>query len=135
MVWGEVPPNQTLYVNNINEKVKIDELKLCLHMLFCPYGEVLDIVAEKALRKKGQAFIVFRELPSATNALRALNGFNFFDKKIRIQYAKTKADVIALEDGTYKPRVKKLTEEEAREKRREGPVVVSKANKKKKEKE
>jgi len=133
MSWGEVPPNQTLYVNHINEKVKLPELKTCLHQLFCPYGEILAIQAAGSVARKGQAFVVFKDLPAATNALRAMNGFNFFDKKIRVQYAKSKSDVISLEDGTYKPRVTKLTEEQVKAKRKQGPAVVNEAKRKAKE--
>ncbi|CAK0906971.1 unnamed protein product, partial [Prorocentrum cordatum] len=70
--------------------------------------EVIDITAAAAhaQKKKGQAFVVYRDISCATNALRALQGFPFLDKPMRIAYARTKSDVVALEDGTYKPRVK-----------------------------
>mmetsp|Transcript_49252 Transcript_49252/g.107141 ORF Transcript_49252/g.107141 Transcript_49252/m.107141 type:complete len:253 (+) Transcript_49252:103-861(+) len=104
--YGDVPPNQTLYVNNLNEKIKIPELKCCLLELFSTYGEVIEIVAAGSLKKKGQAFLVFRDISCATNALRALQNFVFLDKPMRITYCKSKSDVIALEDGTFKPRAK-----------------------------
>lgn len=104
--YGDIPPNQTLYVNNLNEKIKIPELKCCLLELFNTYGEVVDIVAEGSVPKKGQAFVCFREISCATNALRALQGFQFLEKPMRIAYAKSKSDVVALEDGTFKPRAK-----------------------------
>jgi hypothetical protein len=102
--YGGVPPNQTLYVNNLNEDMKIPELKSCLYELFSAYGEVIDVVAAQSLKKKGQAFVVFRDISCATNALRTLQGFSFLDKPMRINYSKTKSDVVALEDGTFKPR-------------------------------
>jgi len=102
--YGGVPPNQTLYVNNLNEDMKIPELKSCLYELFSSYGEVVDIVAAMSLKKKGQAFVVFRDISCATSALRTLQGFAFLDKPLRINYSKTKSDVVALEDGTFKPR-------------------------------
>lgn len=104
--YGDVPPNQTLFVNHLNEKIKIPELKCCLLELFSTYGEIVDIVAAASLKKKGQAFIVFRDISCATNALRALQGFVFLDKAMRIAYCKTKSDVVAHEDGTWKPRTK-----------------------------
>jgi|EP00927_Polykrikos_kofoidii_P013841 RNA recognition motif-containing protein len=104
--YGEIPPNQTLYVNNLNEKTKIPELKCLLMELFSTYGEVVDIVAWAAKRKIGQAFVVFRDISCATNALRALQGFQFMDKPLGIHYAKSKSDFIAHEDGTFKPRAK-----------------------------
>lgn len=110
--YGDVPPNQTLYVNNLNEKLKVPELQCCLLELFSTYGEVIDIVAAGSTKKKGQAFIVYRDISCATNALRALQGFVFLDKPMRVMYAKTKSDVVALEDGTFKPRAKADTRKE-----------------------
>eukprot|EP00930_Biecheleria_cincta_P103166 TRINITY_DN9509_c0_g1_i2.p1 TRINITY_DN9509_c0_g1~~TRINITY_DN9509_c0_g1_i2.p1 ORF type:complete len:271 (-),score=54.62 TRINITY_DN9509_c0_g1_i2:41-778(-) len=104
--YGDIPPNQTLYVNNLNEKIKIPELKSCLLELFSSYGEVIDVVAAGALKRKGQAFVVFSDISCATNALRSLNGFVFLDKPMRVSYCRTKSDIVAHEDGTWKPRAK-----------------------------
>lgn len=41
---------------------------------------MLDIVAQKSLKLRGQAFIVFRDISSATTALKALQNFGFYDK-------------------------------------------------------
>mmetsp|Transcript_4512 Transcript_4512/g.5065 ORF Transcript_4512/g.5065 Transcript_4512/m.5065 type:complete len:170 (+) Transcript_4512:111-620(+) len=112
--YGDVPPNQTLYVNNLNDKIKIPDLKCCLLELFSTYGEVIDIIAAGALKKKGQAFVAYRDISCATNALRALQGFVFLDKPLRIAYARTKSDVAAHEDGTYKPRTAESKKEEAK---------------------
>jgi len=118
--YGDVPPNQTLYVNNLNEKIKVPEIKCCLLELFSTYGEVIDIVAAGSLKKKGQTFVVFRDISCATNALRALQGFIFLDKPMRIAYSRTKSDVVALEDGTFKPRGSESKKEEAKK----GPAGV-----------
>lgn len=75
----EVPPNQTLYINNLNEKVKKEgevvspsllfclkcvlsstELKKSLYAIFSQFGPILDIVAVKSLKMRGQAFVVFQ---------------------------------------------------------------------------
>lgn len=122
--YGDVPPNQTLYVNNLNEKIKIAELKCCLLELFAAYGEVVDIVAAGSQAKRGQAFVVFRDISCATNALRALQNFLFLDKPMRIAYCKTKSDFIAHEDGTFKPRARGgAALEKEPEKKKSGPPV------------
>lgn len=105
--FGDIPPSQTLYCNNLNEKIKIPELKCCLLELFSTYGEVIEIVAQPGQWKKGQAFVVMRDMSCATNALRSLQGFVFLDKPMKIAYGKSKSDVVAHEDGTWKPRGKK----------------------------
>ncbi|XP_074616338.1 U1 small nuclear ribonucleoprotein A-like [Acropora palmata] len=120
----ENPPNQTIYINNLNEKVKKDELKKSLYAIFSQFGPILDIVALKTLKMRGQAFVVFRDLTSATNALRSMQGFPFYDKPMRIQYAKSKSDAVSKLEGTYiqrekKPREKRKTPEQAKPAKRQ----------------
>ncbi len=40
----------------------------------------MDIVALKTTKMRGQAFVIFKELSAATNALRQLQGFPFYNK-------------------------------------------------------
>lgn len=56
------------------------ELKRSLYALFSQFGQIIDIVAMKTMRMRGQAFVVFKELTAATNALRQLQGFPFYNK-------------------------------------------------------
>ncbi|XP_029353068.1 U2 small nuclear ribonucleoprotein B'' isoform X1 [Echeneis naucrates] len=103
----DIRPNHTIYINNINDKVKKEELKRSLYALFSQFGQVIDIVAMKTMKMRGQAFVVFKELAAATNALRQLQGFPFYNKPMRIQYAKTDSEVIAKVKGTYGDKEKK----------------------------
>ena len=56
------------------------ELKKSLYAIFSQFGVILDILAKKSLKMRGQAFVVFKEIASATNALRAMQGFPFYDR-------------------------------------------------------
>ena len=56
---------------------------------------------------RGQAFVVFSEINSASSALRSMQGFPFYEKPMRIQYAKEQSDAIAKKYGTYVERPKK----------------------------
>ncbi|XP_066599665.1 U1 small nuclear ribonucleoprotein A [Prorops nasuta] len=103
----DIRPNNTIYINNLNEKVKKEELKKSLYAIFSQFGQILDIVALKTLKMRGQAFVIFKEIASATNALRSMQGFPFYDKPMRIQYAKTDSDLIAKIKGTFAERPKK----------------------------
>ncbi|TDH15617.1 hypothetical protein EPR50_G00010730 [Perca flavescens] len=103
----DIRPNHTIYINNINDKVKKEELKRSLYALFSQFGQIIDIVAMKTAKMRGQAFVVFKELAGATNALRQLQGFPFYNKPMRIQYAKTDSEVIAKVKGTYGDKEKK----------------------------
>jgi U2 small nuclear ribonucleoprotein B'' len=94
-------PNQTLYVQNVREKLSVDELKVQLHGLFSQHGNILAIEAMKTRKMRGQAFVVFASVSSATEAMHALQGFVFCDRALRISYAKSKSDAVARLDGTY----------------------------------
>lgn len=101
-------PNHTIYVNNLNEKIKKAELKKSLFAVFSQFGEILEIVARDSLKTKGQSFVVFKDVNSSTNAMRSMQGFPFYDKPMRITYAKKDSDVISKMKGTFMPRPKKL---------------------------
>ncbi|XP_036402826.1 U2 small nuclear ribonucleoprotein B'' [Megalops cyprinoides] len=114
----DIRPNHTIYINNVNDKIKKEELKRSLYALFSQFGQIIDIVALKTMKMRGQAFVVFKELGSATNALRQLQGFPFYNKPMRIQYAKTDSEVISKMRGTFgdkdkKKEKKKKTQEQA----------------------
>ncbi|KAG5567067.1 hypothetical protein RHGRI_002588 [Rhododendron griersonianum] len=120
MLSGDTPPNQTIYVKNLNEKVKKEELKRSLYALFSQYGRILDIVALKTAKLRGQAWVVFSDVTAASNAVRQMQNFPFYDKPMRIQYAKTKSECVAKADGTYVPRDKKKKQEEKADRKRRG---------------
>ncbi|XP_059626414.1 U2 small nuclear ribonucleoprotein B''-like isoform X2 [Cornus florida] len=118
MLYGDTPPNQTIYIKNIDEKVKKEELKRSLYALFSQYGRILDLVTLKTAKLRGQAWVVFSEVTAASNAVRQMQNFPFYDKPMRIQYAKMKSDSIAKADGTHVPRDKKRKQEEKERKGR-----------------
>lgn len=91
-------PNQTLYVNNLNDKLRKNDLKRYLYELFGQYGRIVDIVALKTFMARGQAFILFTDLNSAAVAMRSLQGTIFFGKPLHIQYAKTKSYAFQAKD-------------------------------------
>lgn len=99
---ADVVPNPTLYCNNLNDRVQLSDLVACLYECCSAYGLVLDVVAGRKIR--GQAFVVFSELSSATAALRALQGKEFLGKPLHISYAKTKSDAYLKHIDQYKPR-------------------------------
>lgn len=56
------------------------ELKRSLYALFSQYGRILDIVALKTPKLRGQAWLVFSEVTAASNAVRQMQNFPFYDK-------------------------------------------------------
>ena len=69
------------------------DLRLALYCLFGTYGTspsatmlnigpVLDVVCTKSGGMRGQAHVVFRDVVTATTAMRALQNFMFLDKEM-----------------------------------------------------
>lgn len=120
----------TIYVNNLNERksfnfrnsisfswffvlfsgVKIPELKKCLYAIFSKFGKILDIVALKNLRMRGQAFIIFDQPDSAAQALTSMQSFPLYDKPLRIQFSKMDSDIIAKRKNTFVERPKRRSD-------------------------
>jgi U2 small nuclear ribonucleoprotein B'' len=68
-----------LYITNIpSNKIQKEDLRRSLYTLFSTYGPVLDVVALRTPKMRGQAHVVYRDVQTATQAMRALQGFEFF---------------------------------------------------------
>lgn len=58
------------------------ELKKCLYCLFSQFGQIADVQCVKTSKLRGQAWIIFADVASATNALQCMADFPFFDKPL-----------------------------------------------------
>ena len=81
-----------LQIRNLEERIKPDQLKEALSEIFSEYGNIIDLVAKRNLKAKGQAFVVFDEVEAAEKAIDEIQGFELFDKPMVLDYAKTKSD-------------------------------------------
>ncbi|KAF8870692.1 RNA binding protein [Gymnopilus junonius] len=77
---------ETLYIQNLNEKIKPDVMKASLRGLFKVYGEVLDVVAHSNLRMRGQAFVSFASVE--------IQRFPLYSKPMQISFARTRSDAV-----------------------------------------
>lgn len=77
---GDIAPNPTIYIRNLNERVKLPELRKQLYNKFSEFGPILDVVAKKNIKMRGQAFIVFKDVESAAMAIKKADGAEFLDK-------------------------------------------------------
>ncbi len=93
-IANSIPPNHTLYINNLNGKIKKQQLRKSLYNLFVSYGRVVAVIAIKGVKMRGQAFIVFDDIQNSTAALRSLQGVIFYDKPMRLSYARRDSDAI-----------------------------------------
>jgi RNA recognition motif-containing protein len=74
-------------------------LKQALEEIFSEYGSILEVVAKTNLKAKGQAFVVFDNVDSATRAIEDINGFELFEKPMVLDYAKTRSDATVQREG------------------------------------
>ena len=90
----------TVYAHNLEERIKIPALTEALSEIFSEYGTIVDIVAKRNLKAKGQAFIVFDNPESVTSAIEEVNGFELFDKPMKLEVAKARSDkTVEREEG------------------------------------
>lgn len=108
----------TLYVNNLNEKVSVNRLKSVLALLFGRYGKVIQVTAHKNLKLKGQAFISYADPASSEKAIRKLQGQPVFKKPIRISRARTSSDGFHKLLNNFEAISRRKTQKEEREKLR-----------------
>ncbi|PTB71026.1 RNA-binding domain-containing protein [Trichoderma citrinoviride] len=85
-------PISTVYVHNLEERVKPEVLTEALKTIFSEFGNVVDIVAKRNLKAKGQAFVVFDQPSAAHNAVEEVEGFELFGKPMRVAMARMQSD-------------------------------------------
>ena len=75
-----------MYIRNLNEKIKLAEMKVSLFHLISAYGEIIEVNLRQTMR--GQVFVTMREQEMADRTLKELRGFVLFGKEMDIQYAR-----------------------------------------------
>ena len=100
-------PNATLYIKNIDWKIKKGLVKRALYALCSRHGKVLEIIVLRKEGLRGQAFVIMEHVHAAPAARKAEQGFSFFGKDLDIDYAHRKSDRIAQRDGDYVPKSKR----------------------------
>ncbi|RLV96050.1 U1 small nuclear ribonucleoprotein [Spathaspora sp. JA1] len=116
-------PLETIYINNLNDKVSLSKLKTSLGSLFQKYGKILQITAHKNLKMKGQAFITYESKESSVKAME-LQDHILFSKPIHIAYAKGNSDALyELHNETDKIEQRKQEKEKVNRKRKLTPVT------------
>lgn len=86
-------------MKNLEERIKLPQLIEALTEIFSEYGNVVDLVAKKNLKAKGQAFVVFEDTESAERAIKEVQGFELFDKPMSLDFAKTRSDATVQREG------------------------------------
>ncbi|GAA5927684.1 U1A/U2B"/SNF family RNA-binding protein [Sporobolomyces koalae] len=92
----ELPAGATevLYVNNLNERIKLDIMKQSLKVLFKEYGSVMGVTAHRNLRMRGQAFVTLDTKEAAAKAVKEVQQFPLYGKPMQLAFARTESDAL-----------------------------------------
>ena len=101
-------PSHTVYCQNLNERIKLVDLKNSLFQLFSTYGEVHEVHAKSNVRQRGQAYVVMQSEKCAEQAIRTLRGYPFFGKPLRLNFSKKESDLISKIQGTFDEQILKV---------------------------
>lgn len=78
----KIPPNQSLYLQNLPDTMQKEDLRRELYMLFSTFGPVIDVTAMSTKKMRGQAHVLFRDVNSATQAMRSCRELEFFGRQM-----------------------------------------------------
>ncbi|GAX12656.1 U2 small nuclear ribonucleoprotein B'' [Fistulifera solaris] len=118
-------PNPTLYLKNIDWKIKKPFLRRALYSLFTRHGKVHEVIVLRREGLRGQAWIIFDDVQAAVAALQAEQGFTLFGKDLVIEFAKAPSDRISRRDGTYVPKAKRAKTDDKRADENEGTTAAT----------
>lgn len=91
--YSTLTTTTTLFIGNINGRIKKQPLKRLLHALCTPYGQVLDIVVMRQPEHlRGTAFVVFKDASSVKSAMNSLESIPFMGRSLRMAPAHSKSN-------------------------------------------
>lgn len=108
-------------MRNLEERMKIDEIKQTLQWIFEEFGTIVQIIAKTNLKAKGQAFIVYENVESAIRAIDEVNGFEIFEKPMVLDFARSKSDATVLKEAGEK----ELEEYKKRRQAEKGELITT----------
>lgn len=85
--------SHTIYINNINERVKLPRLITTLRKQFGHYGKIIQVTAHANFRMKGQAFVTYSSAEAALKAIKEMNGKKIYKKHLRVAMAQLESDL------------------------------------------
>lgn len=87
-----------LYVRNLDEKIKIPALIKALRDIFSEVNPVVDVIAKKSIKRRGQAFVVFESADAAQEAMDTLQGLDVLGRPLELAFAKTRSDATVVKE-------------------------------------
>ncbi|KAG0684325.1 U2 snRNP complex subunit msl1 [Pichia californica] len=102
--------SHTLYISNLNSKIKPSKMKENLYILFSSYADIIEI-NYPCKNQRGQGWVVVSSPDDADECVSKLEGFSIFDKPLNVNYAK--------KDSKSLQQLKRICQEEEEEKEKE----------------
>ena len=87
-----ITENETLYVNNLNDRVSESKLKGELSSLVTKFGKC-DVIVMSSLKRRGQAWIVYQSINESKHALESLRDVELHGKKLCIAFSRNLSDI------------------------------------------
>lgn len=79
----------TIYVSNLDDKVRKNELRRVVYLLFSEFGVVIDVAMSLASEThRGQAYVTMENREAALTAIRTLQSRDVYGRRLRAQQAK-----------------------------------------------
>ncbi|MES1902290.1 MAG: hypothetical protein MHPSP_000894 [Paramarteilia canceri] len=88
-------PRNTLYISNLDTKIKKNEMKSLLYGFFSPFGLIADIYFSRKPQMRGQAFIIFCDIVEASKAKRAMNGMSMLGRTLKIDFTTNESKIVS----------------------------------------
>ena len=54
--------------------------------MFSTFGNIVDIIAKRNIRMRGQAFIIYQDISSAIEAVKEMQDYSFYQKPMVITF-------------------------------------------------
>ena len=96
-----LPKTNTVYMKNLNTRIKLDIMKQSIENVFSQYGKILEVHMKKNFKLRGQAFIVYESEESAEKAIKTMDSAIFFQKPLKLNYSRKVSDIIAKRKGKF----------------------------------
>jgi U2 small nuclear ribonucleoprotein B'' len=103
---------------------RFSELRRMLYALFSTHGAIIEVVALKTNKMRGQAFVIYKgekvvfaflgpvvhshaccvsllDIQSATAAKQELNNFPFYGRPMRVDFSKSRSHLVEKMEGTF----------------------------------
>ncbi|KAJ1332472.1 hypothetical protein BSLG_008774 [Batrachochytrium salamandrivorans] len=103
-------PQPTLYVRNLRETRNLTALRTALTTVFSKYGDIVEIKVKRNLAHRGQAFVSFKDVTSASKAKEEVHGFPLFNRPMDIQYAREQSFAVSALTGSVEEHKRKRKE-------------------------